>query len=95
VLSDHRTLNSVSDDTLDVYSRPENLHQIGAVHGSKVAELIRLEHKEFLRFLETVCINRDDDFMIFYESRRDGMVFKLNDCICERAIVLRLSLQLD
>ncbi|MDB9822922.1 hypothetical protein OAC89_04400 [Deltaproteobacteria bacterium] len=69
ILIDHRNICSVSGNTVDVYSRPKHFQEIGVIHGIKVAEVIKPEHKEFFRFLETVCVNRGYEFSMFNDKK--------------------------
>ena len=69
VLIDHRNIDSVSGSIVDVYYRPQQFEKIGEIHGIKIAEVIRPEHKEFFRFLETVCVNRGYEFSIFNNKK--------------------------
>jgi hypothetical protein len=68
-LIDHRNINSVSGGTLEVYERPKQFKEIGVIHGIKVAEVVKPEHKEFSNFLETVCVNRGYAFSIFNDQK--------------------------
>jgi hypothetical protein len=68
ILVDHRNIHSVSGDVVDVYSRPKQFQEMGVIHGIKIAEAIKPEHKEFFKFFETVCVNRGYSFSIFYDK---------------------------
>lgn len=69
VLVDHRGIESVSGDTVDIYDRPKLFRIIGVMLGIKIAEIIKPEYVEHFRFLETVCLNRGYRFSIFYDSQ--------------------------
>jgi hypothetical protein len=69
VLIDHKNINSVSGETVEVYQRPKQFKEIGVIHGIKVAEVVKPEHKEFFNFLETVCVNRGYAFSIFNDQK--------------------------
>jgi hypothetical protein len=64
---DHRAIEKVSGEILDIYERPKLLRMIGIVLGIRIAEVIKPEHIAHFRFLETVCINRGYRFSLFYE----------------------------
>ena len=67
ILIDHRNIESVSGDALDVYDRPKEFEKIGIFPGIKVAEVVKPEHEEFFCFLETVFRNRGYQFTVFLE----------------------------
>jgi hypothetical protein len=64
-LIDHTMINSVSGSVLEIYNRPQELHQIGVSPIIKIAEVVHPAHKDHFSFLETVCINNGFDFRIF------------------------------
>jgi hypothetical protein len=64
---DHRAIEKVSGEIIDIYDRPKLFRMIGIVLGIKIAEVINPEHLAHFRFFETVCINRGYRFSIFYE----------------------------
>jgi hypothetical protein len=68
-LIDHRNINSVSGETVEVYQRPKQFEEIGVIRGIKVAEVVKPEHSEFFNFLETVCKNRGYNFSIFNDQK--------------------------
>jgi hypothetical protein len=68
ILVDHGNIYSVLGNAIDVYSRPKQFQEFGVIHGIKVAEVIKPEHKEFFKFLETVCVNRGYTFSIFNDK---------------------------
>jgi hypothetical protein len=67
-LIDHRNIESVSGETMDIYERPNLFRFIGVILGVKIAEIINPEHRAHFRFLETVCRNRGFLFSIFYDK---------------------------
>ncbi len=70
VLIDHRNLEAISGATIDVYERPTLFRVIGVILGIRIAEVIKPDHQEHFRFLETVCRNRGFQFSIFYEKEQ-------------------------
>ncbi len=68
VLIDHRDLKAVSGTTIDVYERPTIFRIIGIILGIRIGEVIKPDHQEHFRFLETVCRNRGFQFSIFFEK---------------------------
>jgi len=69
ILIDHRNINSVSGETVEVYERPKQFKEIGVVYGIKVAEVVKPEHKDFFNFLEIVCMNNGYEFSIFINQK--------------------------
>lgn len=67
-LIDHRGIQSVSGDVVDIYERPKILKLIGLILRIRIAELIKPEHKEHFEFLETVMINRGFIFSVFHDK---------------------------
>ena len=65
ILIDHRNIESVSGDALDVYDRPKEFKKIGVIPGIKVAEVVKPEHMEFFYFVETIYRNRGYQLTIF------------------------------
>ena len=68
VLIDHRNIEKVSGKVVEIYERPKMFKIIGVILGIKIAEIIKPDHLEHFRFLETVCINRGYKFSIFYDK---------------------------
>lgn len=68
VIIDHRNLAGVSGNVIEIYKRPKILSLIGVILGVKIAEIVRPEHQDHFRFLETVCVNRGFRFSIFQEK---------------------------
>jgi hypothetical protein len=68
VLIDHRNIQNLLSNTIDIYERPKVLQLIGAILKIKIAEIIKPEHSEHFRFLETVCLNQGYQISIFYEK---------------------------
>jgi len=69
ILIDHRNISAISGRTIEIYHRPKELKEIGMIRGIKVAEVVKPEHKEFFKFLETVCVNRGYMFSIFDDQK--------------------------
>ena len=69
VLIDHRNIESVSGETMDIYDRPNIFKIIGVILGIRIAEIVKPEYIEHFRFLETVCLNRGYTFSIFYDKQ--------------------------
>ncbi|MFA7421389.1 MAG: hypothetical protein WCZ90_17030 [Melioribacteraceae bacterium] len=67
-LIDHRGIQSVSGEIVDIYERPKILKLIGLILRIRIAELIKHEHKEHFEFLETVFVNRGYSFFVFYKK---------------------------
>lgn len=71
-LIDHRKITSVSGRAAEIYYRPRIFKIIGVILGIKIAEIVKKEHVEHFRFLETVCNNHGFKFSIFHE-REEAM----------------------
>ncbi|MGD9368880.1 MAG: hypothetical protein PVH87_24465 [Desulfobacteraceae bacterium] len=69
ILIDHRNISAVSGEAAEIYDRPKEFKEIGAVQGIKVAEVVKADHKAFFHFLETVCVNRGYLFSIFDDKK--------------------------
>lgn len=69
ILIDHSNISAVSGGAVEIYSRPKEFEEIGVIPGIKVAEVVKAEHKEFFRFLETVCVNRGYIFSTFDDKK--------------------------
>lgn len=65
---DHRNLEAVTGDLVDVYERPKIFRIIGVVLGIRIAEVVKPEHQEHFKFLETVCMNQGYRFSVFHEK---------------------------
>jgi hypothetical protein len=68
VLIDHGHLDSVTGSVFDIYERPKIFNIIGAIFGIRIAEIVKPEHSEHFKFLETVCVNQGFQFQIFTEK---------------------------
>jgi hypothetical protein len=68
LLIDHRNIRAVSGKTTEIYQRPEEFKEIGVIPSIKIAEVVKADHKEFFRFLETVFVNRGFLFLTFEEK---------------------------
>jgi hypothetical protein len=67
-LIDHRNITGISGKTIEIYNRPKALRLIGLLLGVKVAEVIKPEHIEHFRFLETVSRNQGFTMSLFQEK---------------------------
>jgi hypothetical protein len=67
VLIDHRNLSSVRSEIGDIYRRPKEILQLGAPTSIRIAVIIKPEHNDHFRFLETVYLNQGFHFSLFYE----------------------------
>lgn len=65
ILIDHRNIIATSGGKFEIYNRPMEYDEIGVIRGIMVAEVVKSEHKQFFKFLETVCVNRGFSFSIF------------------------------
>ena len=66
-LIDHRNLETVTGDVIDIYERPRIFRIIGVLWGIRIAEVIKPDHQEHFKFLETVCITQGYPFSTFHE----------------------------
>ena len=69
LLIDHRNIRSVSGEIHEIHQRPKEFEKIGVIRGIRIAEIVKEDHKEFFRFLETVCVNSGYSFSIFDDKR--------------------------
>jgi hypothetical protein len=67
-LIDHRNIAGISGNIIEIYERPKTFRLIGWILGVKIAEIIKPEHAEHFRFLETVCLNQGFRMSIFREK---------------------------
>ena len=67
-LIDHRNIESVSGEIIEIYDRPKLFRIIGVIWNIKIAEIIKPDHVEHFRFFETVCINQGFRISIFQEK---------------------------
>lgn len=67
-LIDHRNIESVSGETMEIYNRPKLFRIMGVVLNIKIAEIIKPDHVKHFRFFETVCINQGIRLSIFQEK---------------------------
>lgn len=68
-LIDHSNIDTVSGTIVDVYERPKQFQELGVARGLKIAEVVKSEHKEFFRFLETVSVNDGFGFAMFSDRQ--------------------------
>jgi hypothetical protein len=68
VLIDHRNIERVSGETIEIYDRPKLLRIIGVIWNIKIAEIIKPDHVKHFSFFETVCINQGFKISIFQEK---------------------------
>ena len=69
-LIDHRNVESVTGNIFDIYDRPKLFRIIGIVLRIKIAEIIKSEHLEHFKFLETVCVNQGYRMSTFQEKEK-------------------------
>jgi hypothetical protein len=69
-LIDHRNVESVTGNIMDIYDRPKLLRIIGALLRIKIAELVKPEHLEHFKFLETVCVNQGYQISLFQDKEK-------------------------
>jgi hypothetical protein len=69
-LIDHRNVTNVSGNAVEVYERPKLFKIIGVILGIKIAEVIKPDHLEHFKFLETVCVNRGYKFSVFFDRTK-------------------------
>jgi hypothetical protein len=67
-LVDHHALEAVTGHIVEIYERPRIFKIIGVLWGIKIAEVVKPEHEEHFKFLETVCINQGFRFSVFHEK---------------------------
>jgi hypothetical protein len=67
-LIDHRNLESVSGEIIEIYERPKLFRIMGVILNIKIAEIIKPDHVKHFRFFETVCINQGFRVSIFQEK---------------------------
>ncbi len=67
-LIDHRNIESVSGETIEIYQRPKLLRIMGIIWNIKIAEIIKPDHVKHFGFFETVCINQGFRISIFQEK---------------------------
>lgn len=66
-LIDHRNIEDVAGTTIEIYDRPAVFRLIGAILRIKIAQIIKPEHMEHFRFLETVCLNQGYQLHVFQD----------------------------
>lgn len=66
-LVDHSHLESVTGNVFDIYERPNTFKLIGAIMGIRIGEIVKPEHREHFKFLETVCVNQGFQFSVFHD----------------------------
>jgi hypothetical protein len=67
-LIDHRGIDGVSGTASGIYRRPTFFRLIGVLLGIRIAEIVKPEHVEHFKFLETVCLNRGFRFSVHFEE---------------------------
>ncbi|MFZ4622274.1 MAG: hypothetical protein ACOYNS_17060 [Bacteroidota bacterium] len=70
VLIDHRSVDVVTGNTLEVYERPKLFRFIGMILGIRMAALIHQDHTEHFKFLEAVCLNQGYTYSVFYDRSK-------------------------
>jgi hypothetical protein len=68
VLIDHRNIEKVTGEIIDIYDRPKLFKIIGVILGIKIAEIINQDHLEHFKFFETVCVNQGYKFSFFFDK---------------------------
>jgi hypothetical protein len=76
-LIDHRKIDAVSGQTIEIYDRPGILKVIGVIMKIRIAEVINPAFIEHFRFFETVCKNRGYSISI-HEDREKALDWLLN-----------------
>lgn len=66
-LIDHRNIEKVSGEIIEIYDRPKLFTIIGVIFDVKIAEIIKPDHVKHFRFFETVCLNQGFKVSIFQE----------------------------
>ena len=66
---DHRNITTVSGTIMDVYERPKLFRLIGMIFGIRIAAVIKPEHLEHFRFLETVSYNNGHTYSVFFDKQ--------------------------
>jgi hypothetical protein len=66
-LIDHRNVTNVSGEVTEIYDRPKLFSLIGVIFGIRMAVIIKSDHIEHFRFLETVCLNQGYNYTVFYD----------------------------
>jgi hypothetical protein len=64
-LVDHSAIQSVTGNSFEIYDRPSLFVKLGVPFKIKIAEVVRMEHREHFAFFETVCRNRGFIFCLF------------------------------
>jgi hypothetical protein len=67
-LIDHRNIDSFVGEITEVYERPKIMKLLGIIFKIRIAEIIKINHIEHFKFLETVFINQGFSFQIFQEK---------------------------
>jgi hypothetical protein len=69
-LIDHRNVESVTGSVFDIYNRPKLFRIIGIILRIKIAEIIKSEHLEHFKFLETVSVNQGYRMSTFQDREK-------------------------
>lgn len=75
---DHRLIERVTGTAAGIYNRPKFFRFIGVFLGIRIAEVVRPEHVDHFKFLETVCLNRGFSFSVFFD-RESAMAWLFRD----------------
>ena len=67
-LIDHRDVESVISNTMDIYHRPKIFRLIGAILRIKIAEIIKPEHVEHFKFFERACLDQGYQLSVFQDK---------------------------
>jgi hypothetical protein len=69
-LIDHRNVECVTGNIVDIYNRPKLFRIIGIILRIKIAEIIKSEHLEHFKFLETVSVNQGYRMSTFQDREK-------------------------
>jgi hypothetical protein len=69
-LIDHSNVESITGNVIDIYNRPKLFRIIGIILRIKIAEIVKSEHLEHFKFLETVCVNQGYQMSTFQDREK-------------------------
>jgi hypothetical protein len=72
-LIDHRNIESVQGGTFDIYDRPGIMKVIGLIIKIRIAEIVKPDHIQHFRFLETAFLNQGFMLRVFQEKEKARM----------------------
>lgn len=70
VLIDHSNLDGVGGRASEIYNRPRQIKEHGAIMKIRIAEVIKPEHMEHFKFFETVCVNQGFQMSMFRDREK-------------------------